>query len=726
MNKRSHLAFIVVIAILAACIFTWSLITFFSQQSLSGRYHILDHDSMMFFRWYEQSLLQGKPIDIDSYQCFPYTQKIGLPPVIRSFYFYFANFLFAIFPNLSIEHAVGFLPPIALLILISILTAFTWKQTKNYALTILVLFFSFPGIFNKVTHSYLHLDHHFLVGLFIWAWIIFLANFLKSKDDFSKIGGALSVSLLYFTWLGSPMFAGFAFLMGMVYFFFDKELCLEYFEYYSTSLLICAGLMGIYFLKSGAAQISDMSRFGWFHFCSALVVGFGARFFIFSLKKKNAALWLGLGGIVCIIALLPMREPIAGGLKFLFAKDFLYKTVGELQPLMTENGQLMSFNKIFDFFGPEYLLFFLIWVYPPKSLFNRNGKVVRDFIVLFVLLTLNQVRFCRWIAGPLGLFSAVIVYQIVCLLRPVLKDKKMPKLALGLILVPIFVLSLNNKFLFLNKSNEIYKNRIDGYNWIQENTPVTSGYSDENPPEYGVLSFWDRGNEITCFARRPAVVSNTMRGMGTMAQIFSAETESQAYEKCKDKKVRYILTEPNYFSDEYMAFLKCVSQNASGPEFLFVSEEDEKKYAGAKLIDSFYHWLTFKAGMMPQAKFGTSEHFMLVWVSDAKVKGAMPAVMLYQAVEGALIVGKSKPGKKVRLALRVTIDKVVMDYSQVAVSDEVGNYSFRVCYPTKFSSGKVETDEFYTLMMTDEEGEVKIPLKISLDWIQSGKRVIIE
>jgi asparagine N-glycosylation enzyme membrane subunit Stt3 len=522
------------------------------------------------------------------------------------------------------------------------------------------------------------------------------------------------------------MFAGFGFFMGMVYFFFDKKLCFQYFEYYSTSLLVCAGLLCVYFLKSGAAQISDMSRFGWFHFCSALVIGLGARFLIFSLKKKNALHWLFLGGIVCFIALLPMKEPIVGGFKFLFAKDFLYKTVGELQPLMTEHGELMSFNKIFDFFGPEYFLFFLIWVYPPKNLFNRNGRVVRDFLALFMLLTLNQVRFCRWIAGPLGIFSAVIVYQIVRLLRPAINERKMPKLALGMILVPIFVLSLNNKFMFLNRSNEIYQNRIEGYNWIQENTPVTSGYSDEKTPEYGVLSFWDRGNEITCFARRPAVVSNTLRGLGTMAMVFSSETEAEAYEKCKNKRIRYILTEPTYFSNDYMAFLKCVSENASGPEFLFVSEEDEKKYAGAKLVESFYHWLTFKAGMKSQAKFGISQHFMLVWVSEAKIKGAMPAVMLYQAVEGAQVVGKTKPGQRVRLALNVAVDKVLMDYSQETTSDKDGNYSFRVCYPTKNLSGKVETDEFYTLLISDEKDEVKIPLKISLDWVLSGKRIIIE
>lgn len=683
-------------------IFCWHLIGFFSQFPWIGKYHVSDPDSMLYLRWNEQSLVQSEMITKDYYQAFPHTVKVSLPPLPRLVLYHFARFAFIFFPNITCEDAVGFLPPIAGTLVIIGITLFVYLSSKNFALTLCVAALSFPGYFSAMTNTFLLVDHHYLVNLLIWSWILVAWYFIKSENKNMLVLGGIISSGLTLTWVGTPLFFGLLMVLGIYYWLSNKSFVSKYFNYFADSTLIAGGLLGLYFyIHPPEGNLDEISLYGWFNCVSVVALSFAVRFFNNFLREKPKQYVIGVFLIIFAIAYFTFL-PLQQGFSFMSNTIPLFKTVGELLPLtsvLTVDKRVLWINNLASIFGPLVVFFIIFLVSSPKKLFNNEGTIIRDSMTIFILLTFNQVRYGRWIAGAFGLIPGVVTYQLFSLLKEALKYKTRSTVKLVLIFVPIIVISMNLSFATSNLPNDLKSNKIDLYNWIETHTPNTDGYINKKLPQYGILNFWDRGNQIAYYAQRPPVVSNTMRGLKTMAEIYSSTTEKEAFELCTKYKVKYIMAEPEIFSSKYINYLVYLKKNLVGSDFGFGGQEAIEKKPQLDTSQTFYVWMTYFAGLKANANFVISNHFRICWVSRPKEKnpGATPECMLFEVVKGCKIKGISKPNAHIQFTLKLKVGGHSMKYNKTALADKNGNFSVTLCYPNSVKAGRIHTPSSYSV-----------------------------
>jgi asparagine N-glycosylation enzyme membrane subunit Stt3 len=191
---------------------------------------------------------------------------------------------------------------------------------------------------------------------------------------------------------------------------------------------------------------------------------------------------------------------------------------------------------------------------------------------------------------------------------------------------------------------------IDALNWIRENTPVTSGYADKKPPEYGILANWGEGNKIAYYARRPVLVNNAHWGYKKMAEIFTARSEKEAAELCQKHKARYIYIEFRKISDDRIDFLDMYKkkENATYDVFSFTTDYVPPDPPVASYTDTFHYWLSDNLGILPTGDFESpSENFRIIYSSRQINRFTSPKVLLYEFVKGCEIHGIADPKTEV-------------------------------------------------------------------------------
>ena len=78
------------LVILSTIVFLWLISNLFYPEVWKGDFQITDPDSILFTRLLEQSILNEKIIEKDSYAAFPYKVETGFAPFYIRFLVYFA------------------------------------------------------------------------------------------------------------------------------------------------------------------------------------------------------------------------------------------------------------------------------------------------------------------------------------------------------------------------------------------------------------------------------------------------------------------------------------------------------------------------------------------------------------------------------------------------------------------------------------------------------------
>ena len=89
-----------------------------------------------------------------------------------------------------------------------------------------------------------------------------------------------------------------------------------------------------------------------------------------------------------------------------------------------------------------------------------------------------------------------MLWKILYKLR---KKNRLSKLGLFISIIIFLIAHTSQSFSIIRYLPSANSNALEAYAWLKRNTPETSGYSDNNQPEYGILAYWDDGNLINYY-----------------------------------------------------------------------------------------------------------------------------------------------------------------------------------------------------------------------------------
>lgn len=734
MNKYTQIHFLLCILLLSAIAGIWLISPLFRSNAWDGMFQQMDSDSLLFARHLEQSLLKGKVATVDNYGAFPYEIETRFAPFYMNFLVGFVNVFFYFFPEAEAEpmYVAGCLPLIiAWFTMLMIVWGIYRISDRNKVLTLLCAFGMLPGYSASMLAEFMKLDYDHVISFYIWAWLICCAVYLKTKNHVYAYIGAVIVALFLSTWTGAPFFYGFATAYGIVLWLMNPEESSTYNSFAFVTMLI-GGIVAIIFIPHSEATFNNLLRintnvyhYGYLQGCIVLL----GAFVLFSLNMLNRFSKPRLIGIsifffVAVTLFVAFYDFFmqAGGI--LFCVDPIHATISELKSGF-EYDDIFGKALIHGLyrFGPATLILPVLFILGfPKSE-TKEINFLRHWLILFFCLIIYQVRYVRWIGCGYGVIIGLSLYCIWRILNTYIVNEHSSRIRVITAMLPLMILILTVNYTIISEMNKFSEPEVEFLDWIKCFTPETSGYGDENTPEYGILSYWDVGNKISFYTKRPVVVSNSMWGYRTMADVFSATNENEAYELCNKYRIRYIHSElGRETEDNILNYWPILKKTPEGPEYKMYYQ----KVPSVENHDYFYFWLNNKLGMTKLGEFGTSSHFRAVFANES-FNNVAPKNMLFECVKGAEFAMNIGNGASMSLSLEIKISHLNFLYKRELAADENGDLMIWLPYSNSYENGNIKTDTFYKVAIIDASGEKRLAeLRISEEDVITGKKINLE
>ncbi|MBU1109830.1 MAG: hypothetical protein KKB51_24325 [Candidatus Riflebacteria bacterium] len=720
--KFKILLFLLILSVVNLVWFTASLVELYPWKNIIQQ---ADPDSILFARLYEQSILRGKLTNTDNYGCYPYVIEHNFPPFHLNFLFYFTNFVYTVFPDLpfSPTTVAGLLPIL-----------FVWMTGQLILLTLFyldyspkVLFFCglslLPGFSALMVGGFLKLDYDFLISFFIWAWLLSAMAFQDLGKDIWKIVGAVSVTLFIATWTGTPLFFFIVTLYCFLSWLLSRAVTERLLTYVYSTMLIGSILNLMFVANSPIYGGISLAKYGYFQPLCLLAGGF----FIYFLsrvsagsKEKKAVLLIFFVGI-SLLAIV-FHEPVMRSAGIMLAKDPIHETISELKPILDVKKLVIndtSQRGLLVFYGWTIFLLPLFAFAPIRDLIGKkSGSLLRDWLLIMICMSIYQVRYIRWLSIGSGIYSGLVIAYLWTWVYSHLRQEHYRLAKMTLFLVPLLLLHNSNSFAKVTKSRGLSVDQVDAFNWISRNTPFTSGYDSDDRPEYSILPYWDEGNLIAYYSKRPVVVNNAQWGFKTMADIYSAENEDEAFALCNDYGVRYI----------YLATFRNVTPRMAGywsyfrdkpkkPDYDMIYQKIERD---PSYKNWFYFWLYEQLGMAKNAAFSVGSHFRIVYAAKAENDLIFPNYLIFEKVNGARLQLISDKGTRATISITVKIGHKEFLYKKNATADSNGKVIFVLPYTTSHFGGRISTDPFYKLSYSRDQQVIKAKVFVGEDKVLGG------
>ncbi len=734
----------------------WSLFLFFSdyyyQIGLNdGQYLVRDPDSLFFLRLYEQSMVRGEILKTDEYGCFPNFRKLEYPPFHLQFLITISGFLLWITQGLEmpISVLIGWLPPLLGWLIAIFMVFFAWKKTGNKNLTLLVAYSSVPGSLAAMNSLFLKIDYTFLSQFFIWTWILCGWLYIDSEKQIWKSFGFLVSLAFIFTWPGVPLFF-FLVTLYVTLLILDQDEAARGFTDYCFFSMFSAAVMTILYLYFWGEASNEIGSFGYFQPASILVAAIFIKLvwhfsqLVLRSGENKARLSLALiGGAVFLAVVLAVYfgEQLRAGINFFLVSDVLMKSVSELRPGLLVSSILRDprpfFNSIYDL---SVLFFFFPFVLlaNPDGIFNRGGRIVRDFSVIFLLMGFVTIRYYAWIGSVIGFWCGLALYSVFEYVSKYsvrnansVKNGNSLFLRVAIILLPFMLMHFSLSYPIFYQSRKMTSEYNQAFRWMKENTPKTSGYLDRGRPEYCCYSFWDRGNLINYYAQRPTLVNNAMWGFKKMAAVFTAESEDEVYSLCEKYGIRYFYVDDyREFTNEMVRFLRAFKKRSDAPEdsyaffpeYVDSGDENVSEYAS-----SFHYWLSDCFAIAETEVFRQSaSRLRIVYCSGNLPEKNLPEILIFEMVRGTKITGKAPPGAEVDLSLTCLLQKKKLSYRKKVRADFSGSFSFIVPYANNYECGNIKIGEKYLVTCKAGQNEKIAECYVSEKDLHEGKVIRLD
>ena len=698
------------------------------QTDRQGQYIVSDPDSVLFLRLFEQSVRSGKPVLTDSYGTFPHQIQLNYPPFHLKLLIETALLLIMLFPDhqWTIAQLIGWFPPVFGWLVAVMLIVYSWQKTKNRAFTMLLAFACIPGPIAAMNSMFLKIDYHFLNHFLIWAWIICGCFFIDSKHQLWLGLGTAAATAFIFTWGGTPLF----FLLVTIYSiwlkFSQNTISLD-FDRYSSTTMIFPALFTFLYLATNPSTNPDVGYLGLFQPSAILLGGFFIQGMnriqklcinTGSLKFKSLVGILVLA-ILAAVAVL-FHAQVKAGMSFIFVSDMLMQSIKELKPGIDFSNLILNGMALVNVIFKFGLLFFFIPLlvrFNPDRLFSGGGRLIRDFSVLFLLMGCFALRYFRWLGIVVSFWNGIALFFIFTLIKKNFSESNQyqkASLKSGLILLPFMLVHFLMTYPFFFLVDTLPRSTMQTLDWISSNTPPTSGYFDDQRPEYCFYAPWGKGNIINYYSRRPTLTNNTMCGYGKMAEVFTADSEEKVYSLAEEYGIRYFYVDnSNNFSDKLIRFMRAYSQRKDLPKdrYNFFPEYVDYSAETDEFAKTFHFWLSHNLAINPGKTFTQpANRLRIVFCLGGISETIAPRHLVYEMVKGAEISGFADPGSIATATVICRFDKITIACTQNAKVADDGTFAIKVPYSNGYKNGNVSTEDGYrvSILRNDEKQHFNI------------------
>lgn len=740
LNKRS--------IVIGSCILIPVIAWLFAQTaeiSSHGRIPFFDPDVLLYVRWLEQSILAGKTISFDSYSCFPIGYEIRVPPLLMWLMTNAILVCHALFPIEGVvqpEWFPGIFPPMAYAILISTAFAISGWKTRSLVLSAFVVLGAFPGIAASHCFDALRLDHHFLEAFFLWMFVFAGWMFIDTgKEIFILLGGGMASCLLLSS-LSAPLYFFIFCILSVSFWVFSWSYADRLLEFGKSSMLIAGGLGICYLMRY--SPTGSWKNFNEFQWLQPLCIVTGGCFHMFLQRlsgcSRNTRVLLGTL-VVCGTLIFfqgGMRDIpfIRDTLSLLFNKNRLMATISELQPIAPFEGSeahIRFQHGWYVWFGCV-MLFFPLLFRNSFGLWSGGGRFGLIALLTILALGAGQRRWLRLLGPGQALLAGSILAELYRNLRwkTLSQTRENGRDPLALVAVGgVIMVQFGISWYASGHWEFPDKPVLEAAEWLERNSPTTSGYSDEKKPEYGVLSRWDLGNAIAYYARRPVVANNMQLGIARLADVFTANSEREAFEACKKYGVGYLfLTDLSgraktiNILNEYKMRANRVGQS----EYIDLGWQDDaiKTSSTIEYEQSFYFWAYEMMSLFSTKTFAEGpSNFRLVYSAKNDWANPVPPVLIYKVVDGALLKGRASPGTNVMITLDCRVAMAPVRYRKFIRTGSDGIFETRLAYSTGYRIGRIETGDSYYVQMTVGNEREEHRIRVTESDVDAGATVRI-
>lgn len=724
-QKKVRLA---VLILLSALSMFWLTAHLWETLPIMGQFPQKDPDSVLFARILEQSILKEQAVQIDSYSCFPYQIRFGIAPFYRWFLYTAVSTYFTLFPASNIDpmHVAGVLPILFTWFTGLLIILFFNQVCRSTPMFLVCCFFMLPSCSAAFVSGFMRLDYDYLISFFIWAWLLMCLRFYQTRSNALQLLAGMIVAAFIATWSGSPLFFFFVTAFGFFLWLFDYAEAEDYLSYCANSLIVGA-MVNILLIspQSLGEEYFSLAKYSYLQPLCILLGGF-ACLALYNVKIRGLPRKHG----ILLLALLSLflgyffRNQLSESTGLLFQRDPIHTTISEMRSLVSPPKLLNNsahFQNLLEHFGLIIFIFPFFILLPWQECTSRGGRLLRFWIGLMICLSVYQIRYIRWLTIGSGLFYGISFFLLWKMARNSLRSDKWRSAWLLAVFIPLMVMQSMHNFFWIKNSMTLSEAQVELFNWVRKYTPPTSGYSDNNKPEYGILTHWDEGNTMAYYARRPSVVNNAMWGFKTMADTFSSKSEAEAIRLCAKYGIRYILVSPQRLHDAgRLSFWNMFKKMPEQPEYslkMFNVEPDKD------FDKNFYYWLRENLALTSRAAFKPSSHFRVAYVSDAYNKQILPEYFLFEVVAGAKVDISADPLTDISVSLELQIGLHKFLFKKNASSGEKGMISFVLPYSSSYKGGRVRVSEIYKASYYRDGKLIKASLVVDEESVLKGLNV---
>jgi len=237
--------------------------------------------------------------------------------------------------------------------------------------------------------------------------------------------------------------------------------------------------------------------------------------------------------------------------------------------------------------------------------------------------------------------------------------------------------------------------------WIRDNTPSPSDSKFTGKrPDYGIMSTWGFGHELTYIARRPAVANNFAdvlqgRGYPDSLRFFTSVSEQESYEIMSTHSARFVyVVAPDYYS--------AMAARMSGkrlPGYFTDTWEPTSKALREIVVFRLY----FADGK-------DIGRFRLVYESEQSyISERFKKNKVFEFVKGAKLKGIAAPGSKVSARLPLVSNQGrVFTYESSVMAGKDGIFEMTLPYASSGGPYNVVAKEDYAIDVNGKTRRVKV------------------
>ena len=714
MSKTKKSILIVCITMLLIILPAWLC----NRKFIEGdSFKISDPDSLLYYRIVDQAYQKGseKYLDYDNYGNYPYLYKIGYPRFYYWLFYSIKGICTKLFPAKA-EFIIGLFPVITTT-LTALLIVVAFCLMGYPALFILFsAFLLLPNPSALFVGSFAKFDYDHILSLYIWVWLLSSMFYQDSgKKKWLYIGGTAS-ALMFGSWIGSLLLFFIVTIVCVLLWCFNSILCKKYLPFCYITFSAAAAVNLLVMLVSPSRYGTALLDFGIIHISALILAAVG----IFVLTKFNPSnkikiIFFSISAVIILLFGILDPADTKDLIERVVGTDPIFLEINELQPLIQFKKLFVNKNSIekavlnYNLF--VFLLPLFIFISPKKLINKESASILHLWLIIVIFASFYQNRYIRIFGVGSSLFAAFILYYLWKSLSVYVDNTKLSKARISLIFI-LMLLSIRATSawnIFNSESSKVRKSELEAFNWIKNNTPVTSGYYDDKKPEYAILAYWDFGHLINYYAHRPVIANNMQNGVKNMADIFSSKDEESAYKLCEELGVKYVFMAPDRVlfpsSIDYWSAYKN-QERAPGYRSLPYNVERSKDYD-----KWFFPWLNRDFGLHSRGEFDITSYFRIIFANN-ETYSPMFSTMIFERVPGAKLILSGKPNSTASVSLGIRIGKRFFNYRKTQKVSDSGYVCFNLPYSCRFNNSIVATRELYDISLVSHETNKNVAGKV--------------